>query len=184
MKFHTIQSGKAGAETLNVEFAKNDLQINFNGESAGVVQNIYMPSSETININQDFNKHSTTGYSGYISGGPINGQVHVFRHHWGGGSVTPTFVIDSKYDKAESSDAPIVEWEFHLKNTASSGNLTVNSPRVLVGDDPNWFATTTALTDQMYVEPGKTNVYVFRADMFHQGALVAKTLTYSLAYVY
>ena len=66
-----------------------------------------------------------------------------------------------------------------MKNVASS-TMTVNTPVVYVGDNQNWFSSITALTDQMYVETGKTNVYVFRADMFDS----SKALTYSLAYVY
>lgn len=65
--------------------------------------------------------------------------------------------------------------------------MTVNDPVVKVGDDTNWFNSTTALTDQMYVEPGKTNVYVFRADMYDSPmswGSSARALTYSLAYVY
>ena len=67
----------------------------------------------------------------------------------------------------------------HLSNNASN-NLIVNSPVVNVGDDNNYFSKYVALTDQMYVEPGKTNVYVFRAEMYS----LAKVITYSLAYVY
>ena len=73
--------------------------------------------------------------------------------------MTPTFVIDSKYVQPEQSHAAIIEWEFHLKNISGS-TMTVNNPVVKVGDDTNWFRSITALTDQMYVEPGKTNVYV------------------------
>ena len=68
----------------------------------------------------------------------------------------------------------------HLRNNNTSNNLIVNSPVVNVGDDNNYFSKYVALTDQMYVGPGKTNVYVFRADMYS----LAKVITYSLAYVY
>ena len=68
----------------------------------------------------------------------------------------------------------------HLRNNNTSNNLIVNSPVVNVGDDNNYFSKYVALTDQMYVEPGKTNVYVFRAEMYS----LAKVITYSLAYVY
>jgi len=62
----------------------------------------------------------------------------------------------------------VVEWEFHLKNNHPSNRLAVSTPVVKVGVDldPNWFKSVVQLTDQMYVEPGKTNVYVFRADMY------------------
>jgi len=65
--------------------------------------------------------------------------------------------------------APVVEWEFHLKNTSST-SLDVNSPVVGVGSDFDWFESIVPLTDQMYVEPRKTNVYVFRADMYDLGS--------------
>ena len=68
----------------------------------------------------------------------------------------------------------------HLSNNNTSNNLIVNRPIVKVGDDNNYFSKYVALTDQMYVEPGKTNVYVFRAEMYS----LAKVITYSLAYVY
>ena len=68
----------------------------------------------------------------------------------------------------------------HLKNNNTSNKLIVKSPVVNVGDDNNYFSKYVALTDQMYVEPGKTNVYVFRADM----SSLAKVMTYSLASVY
>ena len=100
--------------------------------------------------------------------------------------MTPTFVIDSKYVQPEQSHAAIIEWEFHLKNISGS-TMTVNNPVVKVGDDTNWFRSITALTDQMYVEPGKTNVYVFRVDMYDSPTSYgssARALTYSLAYVY
>ena len=68
----------------------------------------------------------------------------------------------------------------HLSNNNTSNNLIVNRPIVNVGDDNNYFSKYVALTDKMYVEPGKTNVYVFRAEMYS----LAKVITYSLAYVY
>ena len=68
----------------------------------------------------------------------------------------------------------------HLSNNNTSNNLIVNSPVVNVGDDNSYFSKYVALTNQMYVEPGKTNVYVFRAEMYS----LAKVITYSLAYVY
>ena len=140
-----------------------------------------MPDNATIDIDQDFNKHPTSGYSGYLpAGAPVDGRFHVFRHFESNATdLTPTFVIDEKYATSESH-APIVEWEFHLKNTRTSGNIQVNTPSVKVGDSSTFFNRMVALTDQMYVEPGKTNVYVFRADMFSN----TRVLTYSLAYVY
>ena len=68
----------------------------------------------------------------------------------------------------------------HLRNDNTSNNLTVNSPVVKVDNDDTYFSKYVALTDKMYVEPGKTNVYVFRAEMYSS----AKVITYSLAYVY
>ena len=58
--------------------------------------------------------------------------------------------------------------------------MTVNNPVVSVSGTSNFFNSIIALTDQMYIEPGKTNVYVFRAEMYSY----VKTVTYSLAYVY
>lgn len=169
-----------GTENCSIEFDKYDLAVSFNGVQIGQAKNVYMKEPVDIDIKQDFNKHPTCEYSGHLPNGtPIDGTYHVIRHHQNGGSVTPTFVIDSKYTQGENSNCPIIEWEFHLKNVASS-TMTVNTPVVYVGDNQNWFSSITALTDQMYVETGKTNVYVFRADMFDS----SKALTYSLAYVY
>lgn len=167
-------------ENCSIEFDKYDLAVSFNGVQIGQAKNVYMKEPVDIDIKQDFNKHPTCEYSGHLPNGtPIDGTYHVIRHHQNGGSVTPTFVIDSKYLQEDSANRPIIEWEFHLKNVASS-TMTVNTPVVYVGDNQNWFSSRTALTDQMYVETGKTNVYVFRADMFDS----SKALTYSLAYVY
>lgn len=155
--------------------------MNFNGEEVKRVNGIVMPDNATIDIDQDFNKHPTSGYGGHLpAGGPVDGRFHVFRHSESNATdLTPTFVIDEKYATSDSR-APIVEWELHLKNIRASGNIQVNTPSVKVGDSSTFFNRKVALTDQMYVEPGKTNVYVFRADMYS----TTKVLTYSLAYVY
>lgn len=100
LKFHTIHEFNSGyeSEVLSIDLPKNDLTINFNGDEVGVASNIYMPNSATIDIKQDFNQHPTSGYSGHLPGGaPIDGTYHVIRHHQNGGSITPTFIIDTKY---------------------------------------------------------------------------------------
>lgn len=145
-------SGNLSTEKLFVTFPKSDLQIKFNGVSAGTVDDIYMPNPVTIDIKQDFNKHPTSGYSGYLptGGAPINGTHHVFRHYAATNdtAITPTFKLDTKYVVANASSS-IVEWEFHVKNQRTSGdNLTINTPVVKVGDDENWFNDkVVALTD-------------------------------------
>ena len=164
----------ASGEVLEQTFDKADITVNFNGVEVGSARDVYMPNNAIININQDFNKHPTTGYGGLVN---IDGKYHIVRFH-GAGSVTPTFVLDSKYI-INNDNAPIVEWEFHVKNGGSS-NMTVNNPVVSVSGTSNFFNSIIALTDQMYIEPGKTNVYVFRAEMYSY----VKTVTYSLAYVY
>ena len=184
LKFHTIKSGIAGyeAEKLELTFPKNDLTIKFNGVEVDKIENIYMPDDAEVNINQDFNLLPTSGYAGYSGGATVNGTYRIYRHYdSSGGSITPTFVLDSKYKPGSGdSHSPVVQWEFHLRNNNASNILTVNEPVVKVGDDNAYFSRKVALTDQMYVESGKTNVYVFRAEMYSS----AKALTYSLAYVY
>lgn len=179
LSFNTMKDN--GHEMTEVTFTRGFLQVNFNGEEVKRVNGIVMPDNATIDIDQDFNKHPTSGYSGYLpAGGPVDGRFHVFRHSESNATdLTPTFVIDEKYATSDSH-APIVEWELHLKNIRTSGNIQVNTPSVKVGDSSTFFNRMVALTDQMYVEPGKTNVYVFRADMYS----TTKVLTYSLAYVY
>lgn len=180
-KFNTMRA--MSGEKLSITLPRADLTIKFNNVQVGVAENICMPNSVTFDIKQDFNKHPTCGYSDWT---PIDGTNHVIRHHRNASWVTPMFIIHTKYVQPEQSHAAIIEWEFHLKNT-SGGTMTVNNPVVKVGDDTNWFRSITALTDQMYVEPGKTNVYVFRADMYDSptsGGSSARALTYSLAYVY
>ena len=90
--------------------------------------------------------------------------------------VSPKFKIPSKY--LYKNPLAVVEWEFHVNNpNAATLNLTINENTVQVGDTSR-FTRVVGLTDQLYVEAGKTNVYVFRGDMQF------KVLTYSLAYVY
>ena len=186
LKFNTMKD--LGNENLSITLEKHNLNITFNGVDVGSAQDIYMPYETTIDINQDFNKHPTCGYSGYISESgyaPVDGTYHVYRHHEGGTTITPSFAIDSKYipTTAYISHSPIIEWEFHLRNNGTS-ILTVNEPDVKVGNDTTFFTAPpgrkVALTDQMYVEPGMTNVYVFRAEMYS----TIRVLTYSLAYIY
>ena len=180
LKFHTIKPGITGydEDKLSVEFPKNDLTINFNGIQIANIAGIYMPDDEIVNINQDFNKLPTNEYVGTPS---VDGSTHVYRYHTTTTPITPSFMVDNKYISSESSStSPIIEWEFHIRNDRESGNITVNTPSITVGEYTNYFSKVTPLTDQMYVEPGKTNVYVFRIDTHS----TTKALTYSLAYVY
>ena len=164
-KFNTMR--EMSGEKLSINLPKSSLKVMFNGVEVDTADNIKadnicMPNNVTFDIKQDFNKHPTCGYSDWA---PIDGTNHVIRHHRNASSVTPMFIIHTKYVQPEKPYAAIIEWEFHLKNLSGS-TMTVNNPVVKVGDDTNWFRSITALTDQMYVEPGKTNVYVFRADMY------------------
>ena len=177
-KFNTIR--QMSGENLSISLPKSDLTVNFNGVEAGVAEDIYMPNSATININQDFNKVFTGGYGNESSTSitaDVNGNRHIYRHYSNQATLTIGFNIDSKYDVGGSASSPIVEWEIHVKNRRTDTTNLQLTPSVLVGGVSGRL-TTKALTDQLYVEPGKTNVYVFRADMY------AMVLTYSLAYVY
>lgn len=196
LKFHTIRSGIAGydADKLSVELPKNNLTINFNGVEIAKIENIHMPNESEVDINQDFNKITCDYSSSPTETISITGNNHVFRHYEdSAATVSPIFNISEKFSEGrDTPTAPIVEWEYHLRNTTNSAdgvtpvvpghriNLripTVNSVKV---KGANYFYKVIGLTDQMYVDPGKTNVYAFRADM-HQSARI---VTYSLAYVY
>lgn len=164
---------------------KHDLTIKYDGEVVGTANDMFMPSDATIDIVPDHNIISCSGYSSFISqygAAPIDGRYHVYRHHENtASSITPKFAVDRKYLPPEDyGPSPIIEWEFHIRNDLASGNITVNPPSVTVGGNSNYFTKVVALTDQMYVERGKTNVYVFRVDTYS----TAKALTYSLAYIY
>ena len=183
-KFHTMRDAKTlgyGEENLNIDIPKGDLTINFNGNRVITVEDINMKSSEIVDINQDFNKHPTIGYSGSSVISRVDGTNQIYRYRGTQGSITPMFDIDGKYIPVDQDlKSPIIEWEFHIKNYGESGNINVNTPSVLVNGVVDYFVKTVQLTDKMDVEPGKTNVYVFRADLHSD----EKTLTFSLAYIY
>lgn len=192
IKFHTIRPNVSGysAENLSIEFNKNDLSVSFNGKSIARVEDIHMPNSASIEINQDFNEIPTRGYDyRNVENNIINGRQHIFRHYtFTTVSMTPTFNIDAKYYSSGSANSSVIEWEFHVRNNGS-GILTIQEPVVKVDNDEDFFYQKVALTDQMYVEPGKTNVYVFRADMYQENdpdtnEQRGRVLTYGLAYVY
>ena len=158
-----------------------------------------MPTGAEVDINQDFNK-ITCNYSPSVTETiEITGDNHVFRHYeTDAETISPIFNISEKYSEGRgTSTAPIVEWEYHLRNiTNSADGVEPVEPghRIYIGVDNGdgtrsfnvkvnggaYFYKIIGLTDQMYVDPGYTNVYVFRADM-HQSARI---VTYSLAYAY
>ena len=174
-KFNTIR--QMSGENLSISLPKSDLTVNFNGVEAGVAEDIYMPNSATINIYQDYN-HVPFKWHDFQNGTTIDGFSKAIRYSPADTTMaSPKFKIHSKY--LNTNPLSVVEWEFHVNNpNAATLNLTINENTVQVGDTSRWFTRVVGLTDQLYVEAGKTNVYVFRGDMQF------KVLTYSLAYVY
>jgi len=82
LTFHTLRDATllgynlpGNKESLDVELPHYNLTINFNGVKLNEFKDICMKSGGTVDINQDFNKLPTNGYSAYLpSGGPINGR--------------------------------------------------------------------------------------------------------------
>lgn len=182
-KFNTMRA--MSGEKLSITLPRADLTIKFNDVQVGKAENICMPNSVTFDINQDYNKIPQVGYDEYSGIAKITGSRYVYKWYnkSGGGNLVVQFEIDNKYKYVSGSSvpAPVVSWEFHIKNasdTPGTTNLNITDIQVTVKDDSGFTFTKVGLTDQMYVEPGKTNVYVFRADM------ESRVLTYSLAYTY
>lgn len=179
--FNTMKNTGREIGTINLE--KFDLNVTFNDQSVGTVPNIYMPSEQTLNIKQDFNKLPTINYN--LNNPPtIDGSVKVYRIYTRGTgsmvtSLTPQFTLSSNYEKGQiKMDTPVLEWELHVRNNnGTGGDVTIEDPVITYAGESTSIEVE-ALTDQLYVQSAKTNVYVFRADMFQP------KVTYSLAYVY
>ena len=173
-------------DVLSITLPKNKLKFKYCGVELATYADCVMENDKTIEIDHDYNHLPTNGRGGYAGDPPImivDGTYRVFRHYeknTATTNLTPKFRLAGKYVPSEVNDpnAAIVEWEFHLKNNRSSGTLTVNNPTVETEENSFSFTRVVALTDKMTVEPGKTSVYVFRADT------MAQVVTYSLAYVY
>ena len=139
-----------------------------------------MKSGGTVDINQDFNKLPSKDYDFNHPPIQIDGSTYVYRLSQYGGSFTPQFSIGHYSYNVPGNISPVIQWELHIRNTApaNSGNtMTIGTPQLT--DAESGMRGPFALTDQMYVEAGKTNVYTFRVDRswYH-------SFTYSLAYVY
>ena len=176
--FHTM----TGTGTVNVTVPKKTLGFTLNGESLGTAR-VAMENDVTIEIPHDYNLiPSPSSHLAPLSdalyvdeAAEVTGINRAFKIVKSGGQCRPRAFIVSKYANTYN----IVQWEFHIKNTGSA-NLTVLDPFVSVRGITDYFVAAgyRYLTDQMYVLPGMTNVYVFRADMeMHR-------ITMSLAYDY
>ena len=185
--FHTLRSATllgyelpGNQESLGVELPHYDLTINFNGVKLNEFKDICMKSGGTVDINQDFNKLPSKDYDRNHTPIQIDGSTYVYRYSMDGGSFTPQFSIGHYSFNDPGNISPVIQWELHIRNTASvaSGTImTIGTPQLT--DAESGMRGPFALTDQMYVEAGKTNVYTFRVDRswYH-------SFTYSLAYVY
>lgn len=175
LKFNTMKS--YGTDVLSIDFDKKSLTVNFNGDTVNTVSEVYMSDDVTVDINQDYN-HIPFKWYDFQNGTTIDGFSKAIRYSPSDTTMaSPKFKIHSKY--LNKYPLAVVEWEYHVNNpNATTLNLTINEDTVQVGGTSRWFTRVVGLTDQLYVEAGKTNVYVFRGDMQF------KVLTYSLAYVY
>ena len=129
-----------------------------------------MSDDVSINIKQDFNKVTCNYAGGEVT---ITGDNHIFRHYEPTATtVSPLFNIAFEYSSNNTtSQSPIVEWEYHLRNiTNSADGVEPVDPghRIYVGvdngdgtrsfnvkvDGESYFYKIIGLTDQMYVDPG------------------------------
>ena len=203
LKFHTIHEFDSDSgydtEELSVELPKNSLTIQLNDTKVGEVGGIYMPEDATINIIHDHNRIQSTHNYQYNNEVKFdsesrkltikpNKKWHIYRV-----GLSSNDDIDLENDNIDleidldnylnsnnvswDRGNQIIEIEVHISNWNTSNNLNINNIKIETGDS-EIDLDIESLTDQTYVEPRHTNVWVFRVDSYQ------KTCTYSLAYTY
>lgn len=166
-KFNTMQTDVN--DKCQVKIPAKTLTISFNESPVGTAFNVAMPEDVDIDIIDDYNEIPSTSYSGSLT---LRKYKHVYKI-----ANAPAALYGMNLNAYSVSpvnaDTSIIGFEVHIQNTGGT-RLNLNNPSVSspAGN------TVYALTDQLYVEAGRTNVYVFRWDRLR------KKVTYSLAYQY
>lgn len=167
MKFHTIRSGinSAYVENLSIDLPKNDLTIKFNDYTIGTVHDIYMNSSEEVNIDYDYNFIPATisdppGYlSPYVtlSGDTYTIHLHPHYHIY---RIKATNNFRLKFDTTNygssygyhgypSRGHRILDFEVHVRNSSENDITALNLNDV--GNENsntrhnNWFTDTDSI---------------------------------------
>ena len=146
-----------------------------NGTQFAALTGVLMDANKEVNIavDQDYNLIPTSGTPGITYSSPRytikpTKNFHVYR-------IDRNANFDITIDLGNySSSQEIISFEVHVRNTSSSSTITWNNLTCL------GITKFTKLTDLTTVEPGKTNVWVFRCDK-RSGCL---NCSYGLAYIH